>query len=368
MDFLRILHICHSLNVGGLERIVVDLAKGFTDKGHYVEICCLEKKEPLGINAEEMGIKVFSLGKRPGISLSMHMRILKMLARGKYHVIHTHNEAGLIYGLPATFFRGVYNTVHTEHGKEPDYKKRKVLQTIEGFLLRRVKNIVAVSDDLKSFIERSFSIDSKSIAVIHNGIDVDYFYRPECCEETKRKLGIDRNSFVIGNISRLVTLKNHIFLFKIFRELIKDYPNLKLVLVGNGPLLNSLKTSSIEMGISSFVIFLGERDDVPQLLSAFDMFILPSLTEGISITLLEAMASGTPVVASDVGGNPEIIKNERTGFLIALHETDKWIFSIRSIIEDFNKRKQISEAGRKFVRERFSLTGMLKQYEKIYKQ
>lgn len=180
------------------------------------------------------------------------------------------------------------------------------------------------------------------------------------------ELGISPDNFVIGNIARMVPLKNHKFLITIFKELLKDFSKLKLVLVGGGSLKRELEVYSEEIGLSNSVIFLGERKDIAELLTTFDLFILPSLTEGISITLLEAMAAGIPVVASEVGGNSEIIENKKTGLLIPVNNSLKWVETIESTVINDDMRKNLSEKARIMVTECFSLGAMIDNYKKTY--
>jgi sugar transferase (PEP-CTERM/EpsH1 system associated) len=367
MESLRILHILHSLNTGGLERVAVDLAKGFRNKDCHVSICCLDGGGGLTEEAKKAEIKVLFLNKSPGIAWGLPRRISKIIREEQSNVVHTHNEAGLVYGVPGAFLAGVSNIVHTEHGKEPNYADHKALHIIERFFLKRVKHVITVSEDLKTRIVKSRGIRSEKVSIIHNGIDTDNFFKPECRYEKRKKLGIGPEIIVMGNIARLVPLKNHQFLLGIFKELLKNFANLKLVLVGDGPLMKDLKIISQETGISDSVMFLGERKDVAELLAVFDLFILPSLTEGISITLLEAMAAGKVVIASEVGGNSEIVENGKTGMLIPLGDTSRWVEIIKSIIKNNDIKNSFSENARWAVAKRFGLGMMVESYEKIYR-
>jgi sugar transferase (PEP-CTERM/EpsH1 system associated) len=366
MKSLRILHVSYSLDVGGLERVVINLAKGLKGEGHLVKICCLNGKGVLGEEVEEAGIEVFSLKKKPGIVWNLPYRISKIIVENNIEVVHTHNEAGLIYGATASILSRVPEIVHTEHGKEPGYDKKKVLEFAEGLLLRKVNHVVAVSKDAKNKILKLSGIDKDKVLVIPNGIDVENYFRPESRKEKRNLLGIGPESFVIGNIGRLVPLKNQEFLMDIFSKLSEEFPNLKLVIVGDGPIRGALERYSSEHGMNDSVLFLGERKDIAELLSTFDLFVLPSLTEGVSLTLLEAMAAGKAIVASAVGGNPEVIEDEKTGLLIPVNEKQQWIEAIRMLIRNDDKRRSISEMAMAEVNERFSLQKMVEDYEKIY--
>lgn len=362
----KILHIVHSLKVGGLERIVVELAKGFAKKGYFVGICCLDVKEPLGLEAEKAGVKVFSLNKKPGIAWNLPLKIAHIIKTEHINLVHTHNEAGLLYGGIGGLLAGTKKIIHTEHGKELGYDKKNMIRIVERYLLRHVNGIAAVSNDIKTKIINWHGFNSVKIFTIPNGINIESFDRREYREAKRRELGLESEYFVIGNVASLLPLKNHHFLFNIFGELLKKFPKIKLVLVGDGPLRWDLESLSVKKRISSNVIFLGTRKDVAELLTVFDMFILTSFTEGLSVSLLEAMASSIPVVASDVGGNSEIIKHGKNGFLIPLEAEKEWATTIKMIIENMDLRKSIGEMAKYTVTERFSLTQMVDQYEKLY--
>ena len=201
--------------------------------------------------------------------------------------------------------------------------------------------------------------------MIPNGIDVKHFYQPDGREEKRNTLGIRSDTFVIGNIARMVPLKNHRFLMNVFRELIALCPEVKLLLVGDGPLRMELESYANHMGLSRSIVFLGERKDTAELLSTFDVFVLPSLAEAMGIVLMEAMASGIPVVASKTGGIPEVVENGKTGLLVELN-TIKWVETIRRIIEGDLRTRDMTEGARFAANERFSVETMIENYEKAY--
>ncbi len=367
MNDFRILHITHSLNVGGLERVVVDLASSFRNKGHAVGICCLDSKDPLGKKAEQAGVRVYALDKKPGLAWNLPLKITAIIKAEGYNVIHTHNEAGLLYGVPAALCSKANNIVHTEHGKEPEYDTKRFLKIAERILLKKTKRIVTVSEDLRRKMAAT-GVDLSRVNVIPNGIDIDEFWKPDVRDGKRRALGFSENDIVIGHIARLVPLKNQKFLIALFKGLFNENPTLKLVIVGDGPLNNELRSYARDIGLAKSIIFLGQRSDIAELLSSFDLFVLPSLTEGISITLIEAMAAGIPVIASDVGGNPELIQNGKTGLLVPLDSREKWHKTIQGLLADSTKRKTMAERAKTHVHERFSLKAMIDSYCKIYGQ
>jgi sugar transferase (PEP-CTERM/EpsH1 system associated) len=356
----------HSLAIGGLERVAVALAKGFTAQGDTVRICCLSGRGELANVAEDAGVGVISLGKGSGNEYRLPLRIARIIRKERFKVVHTHNEAGLIYGVPGAMLAGGCVIVHTEHGKEMDYDSKKIMHAAERVLLKKVDYAVAVSEVLRDRVCKTLRIEKARVLVIPNGIDVERFYHPEKRFEKRKTLGIELGSFVIGNVARLVPLKNHKFLIDVFKEVRKEFANARLCVIGGGPVLGDLRNYASRLGLADKAMFLGERIDVPELLSAFDLFVLPSLTEGISMTLLEAMAAGIPVMASDVGGNPEIVENDCTGFLMPVNDTKAWVEGIKRVIVDGGQKEAFSAAGRSRVRVKFSLAAMLENYRTLY--
>lgn len=367
MRSLRILHIVHSLEIGGLERVVVDLAASFQARGHRTAICCLADGGPLAETAEKSGVIVCALKRRPGIDWRTVRKVPGLIRAGGYDVVHTHNAAGFLYGAVGAKLAGVRNIVHTEHGKEPDYQSRRALKLLERMVMPRVvDHLVSVSPALCNEIAASTGLRRESIHVIFNGIDYRLYRKPFCRRDVLAGLGLTPECFVIGNIARLVPLKNHLFLIRVAAELIKRGKRLKVVIVGDGPLGEQLRKAAAESGIGEHVLFTGARTDIPELLSAFDLFALPSLTEGISITLLEAMAAAVPCAASDVGGNSEIIRDRSMGRLLPLNDLSAWVEELDRLIEDGSERKRIGASGSDFIESNFGLDAMAGKYGRLY--
>jgi sugar transferase (PEP-CTERM/EpsH1 system associated) len=364
---LRILHIVHSLNTGGLERVVVDLAVYLKRKGSDQAICCLADRGNLAKSAEVNGVPLFQTNKGEGLDLLLPMRLSRIMKRGKYDLIHTHNDAGIVYGFPAASMCGIRSIVHTDHGIEPKTASHCSLNMIKKLFMKRTSCIVAVSQDLKRTIISDSGIMNHELKVVMNGIDPCRYYGKYDTSEIRKSVGIGRDRFIIGHIARLVPLKNQEFLLQIIRELKNLNLPITLMAVGEGPMRKRLQELCINYEIQNEVVFLGERTDIPQLLSIMDLFVLTSITEGISITILEAMAAGIPVLASKVGGNPEIIDDSISGFLINLNEPFKWIMKAKELFDDQHMRKRIGKQAQEVIRRKFSLDVMADQYERIYK-
>ena len=366
MQKIRILHIVHSLNIGGLERVVINLAKGLLEKGHQPVICCLSEKGRLSEQAENSGVPVFALAKKDGIDPRIPFQLRSVIKAGVFDLIHTHNEAGLIYGALSALMAGQRKIVHTEHGKEAEYQDDKRLQQIEGFLLRRVRDVVLVSSQLREIMPAVRRLDQNRVHTIVNGIDADVYSIHRHRARMKIALGLKPDGFVIGHIARMIPLKNQQFLLSVFEELRKEFEGIQLVLVGDGPSRRELEERCIRAGMEQDVLFIGSRTDIPEVLSVMDLFLLTSTTEGISVTVLEAMAAGIPVIASRVGGNPEVIEDGKNGFLLELDGVQNWVAKAGELIVSPEERARISFNGKHSVRRNFSVKAMTESYERIY--
>ena len=228
-----------------------------------------------------------------------------------------------------------------------------------------VDKIVTVSKNLKNRLINEIKIKPEKIIHIPNGVDTNKFniYRKEF---TRKKFGFKKEDFIIGIVARLDPIKNHKTLFFAFKEIVKNYPQVKLIIVGDGSLREELKEKSYQLGIKNKVIFMGERDNVSEILKTFDIFVLPSLNEGMSNTILEAMATGIPVIASNVGGNPELVIDGRTGFLFSPNDVESLVQKIKTYILHPELKQKHGYNARKRVEEKFSLDQMVRRYEELY--
>jgi glycosyltransferase involved in cell wall biosynthesis len=272
----------------------------------------------------------------------------------------------LVEGLSGAAIGGCRRVVHSEHGKEiedttPQPLRRKIAKKM-CFVF--AKKVVTVSRSLKEEFESNKLCDISKIMTIINGVDCDKFNikAQQDVLKFRRLYGIPENAFVIGSVGRLAKIKNFSFLLNIIREC----QDLFLVLVGDGPERTSLLQKVNEMSLANRCLFLGELKDISKVLSTFDVFANTSLYEGISNTILEAMASGIPVVANNVGGTPEIVSNGTTGFLIDANSKDKFINIFMKLKNNEALRQNVGVNSRKIVEGKYSLQSMVAKYQHIY--
>jgi glycosyltransferase involved in cell wall biosynthesis len=228
--------------------------------------------------------------------------------------------------------------------------------------------MVTVSEDLKGFVTRRTGIPSRLLRVIYNGIDA--FPDVEANEQARlrNEIGLDSQDQIVGAVGSLYPVKGHRFLIEAVPTIIEACPRARFLLVGRGNQEVHLKEQVRKLGIERYVHFLGLRQDISRLLSIMDVFVLPSLSEGLSVATLEAMASARPVVATRVGGNPELIVDGETGILVPSEDSRALAVSIAGLLLDRDCSKNLGQEGRARVKMRFHLSLMLNEYRKLYEE
>jgi len=366
VGLVKVTQIIHSLNPGGLENGIINLVNNMDDFKFENTVCCLTQGGDFEKRLNK-NIKVSKMFKKPGNDYQLYIKLIKYLKEIKPTIVHTRNWAGMD-GIIAAKMARVPIIIHGEHGFEiadliSQNRKRKFIRKL--VLSTMVDKIVTVSKNLKNRLINEIKIKPEKIIHIPNGVDTNKFniYRKEF---TRKKFGFKKEDFIIGIVARLDPIKNHKTLFFAFKEIVKNYPQVKLIIVGDGPLREELKEKSYQLGIKNKVIFMGERDNVSEILKTFDIFVLPSLNEGMSNTILEAMATGIPVIASNVGGNPELVIDGRTGFLFSPNDVESLVQKIKTYILHPELKQKHGYNARKRVEEKFSLDQMVRRYEELY--
>jgi len=253
-------------------------------------------------------------------------------------------------------------TVHGKHYYGDRWRRRMAYR----FVARRALRMVAVAEDIRRFLIDRIGVPREKVRTVYNGIDI----KTACSEEdglrVRRELGIRETTPVLGTIANLYPVKGHTFLLKAAAEVAKAVPQAVWLLAGRGQLLGELQDEAHQLGIADRVRFLGFRDDPAALLQAMDVFILPSLSEGLPVAVLEAMAAGKPVVATDVGGNRELIVDGRMGFLVPPRDPGTLAARTITLLTDKSLADRYAAEGQARVREEFSLERMVSAYEKLY--
>ena len=368
---LRVLHCVISLDVGGLERIVVDLARTSLSRGNEVSILCLERPGTLATELVAMGVRVNSLNKPPGITPELVGRAKALLAELKPDVIHSHQVGVLWYVGRAASELGI-PVLHTEH-IDNVLKARGIPAKIKCRILWRRAGKFAnlfccVSADISASASRWGTVPKSKLRVVLNGIDANVFSRFGNSDSLRGSLGIAEDRFVIGSVGRLNEVKRQDLLIEALATLRSRYPKLVLLLVGDGPERQNLEVLAKELGVADHVVFAGYQWAPQKFLACMNLFALSSRLEGLPLAMLEAWAAGLPVVSSDVGGIPKVLRHGVNGLMFPSGNVPKLAEAIEQLLTSPDTAKALGEAGRATVLESYTLDRMAEQYERYYRE
>lgn len=365
-DSLSIVHILDSLEVGGMERTVVRLALSQLEAGHKVQVVTLLTNGPLAKPLDDAGVRVTCLNKKPGFDFAL-VNNLRTIATKEIEIIHTHNIVPHYYATLATLGKKV-RRINTRHDMGMHLKGRR-MNYLYRLSLLRTDAAIAVCEAAKARFVSTNSIPPNLISVINNGIPATDANK-ECSEksiETKKQLNLPTNGTIVGSVGRLNAVKDYGTLIRAFSKVQKEIPDAKLVIIGDGPERNELQTLIDTLKIGESVTLLGERNDIEKILKQIDVFALTSLTEGFSVALVEAAWAGLATIATDVGGNREIVLNNTTGFLAEPKNIDDIESKIKTLLKNKNLRETFGERARLRAQSNWTVEKMRESYELIYK-
>lgn len=357
---IHVQHILLSLQPGGLENGVVNVVNRLSADRFQSSICCLKQAGEFAPRVGT-GIPIREMGWQGGNDPWLPFRLARSFRETRPDVIHTRNVESFYYGFLGAKLAGIKWIVHSEHGRKFD--DRPIRFRVQRWFSAHTQALFAVSKQLKNDIVMHVGIPEQRIHVLPNGVDLERFGSSDRTA-VRRELGLRDTELVIGSVGRLVPVKNYSLLLTAVAAL--DRRDLVVVLVGEGSARASLELLAKSLGIDQQVRFLGHRDDVWSLLAAMDIFVLPSMNEGMSNTLLEAMASGVASIASDVGGNPEIVSHGLNGYLFASGDALKLTRHLQRLCCDADLRRNLGEAGRAHIVHEFSMQAMIARYEDLY--
>jgi glycosyltransferase involved in cell wall biosynthesis len=357
---LSIVHVLSSYGVGGQERVALDLAIGQRARGHRVAVISIAPA-PDGAMAEEFraaGIEVGRVAKRNGVDPTLVPRLTLAFRRLGAQVIHTHNPQPLIYGAPAARLAGA-RAIHTKHGKNPMTRGQLALRRMAA---RLVTAFVAVSEATAEQARVARDVSPGKLHVITNGIRLErYAPDPAARAAVRAELGLG-DAWVIGTVGRVDDNKNHVMLIRAFAAL---PGNPRLVIVGDGPARATVEAEIAKLDLGARVILTGRRMDVPRLVHAFDTFALSSILEGLPLVIPEAMAAGLPVVATAVGGLPDVIDEGHTGLLVPVDER-ALAQALGRLSADRELAKRLGAQARVVALDRYGFEGMVDKYLALY--
>jgi glycosyltransferase involved in cell wall biosynthesis len=360
---LKVAHVVLSMNVGGLERVVLALTHEGMRLGQEVAIVCIETAGTLAATAEALGATVVSAGKRPGVQWGLRRTLREIFKRLRPDVVHTHQVGALFYAGPAARKVGVPAIIHTEHGKH--YAARFRTRILGRIAARSAQRFCCVAGDVADEVKRYRIAPEGKLTVVPNGIDTARFLAPPDAQ-LRRSLGIPEGAPVVGTIGRLCEVKRQDVLLKAFATLRRGVPDAHLILVGEGPLRGELERLARELGVARVTHLAGYQSQPERFLPLMNVFALTSRSEGMPLAVLEAWAAGVPVVASAVGGLPELIEQDRTGLLFPALDEDALAAAVGRLLLDRASAAAMGTRGREWVQSQYTLDRMAQRYRQHY--
>lgn len=359
-----VVHVIHRLDFGGLENGLVNLVNRLPPERLRHAIVCLAGFNPqIRERIRRADVEVLSLDKQPGKDPAAYLRMWRVLRQRRPAIVHTRN-LGTVDMQWVAALAAVPHRVHGEHGWEladPQGLSPRSLR-IRRACRPVIHRYVPMSQDIGRWLERHVGVEPARIRQLYSGVDVERF-RPVAAAEPRRGGGL-----TLGTIGRLDPVKNQARLIETFASLRPSHAGLRLVIVGDGPLRGPLQAQAEALGIAADVTFAGARTDTPELLRSFDVFVLPSVNEGISNTILEAMATGLPVVAARVGGNPEVVVEGDCGRLYDPAVPAGLQQALLPYLTDPSLRERHGRAARQRVVQNFGLDSMVSRYLAMYEE
>jgi glycosyltransferase involved in cell wall biosynthesis len=355
------------MGFGGTEQVIRQLVTNLDPKNFQCEIACIDGEiGAIGRALEaEHGIRLHSRQRTAGLDLKTILWLRKLIKGGRFDIVHCHQYSPYTYGWFAHWGTGA-RVVFTEHGRFHPDSHRKKARLINPLIAFTSHRLIAISAATREALVEYEYLPRKKIDVIYNGI-VPLAVKDEDRRTLKKDLSLKPTETVIGTVARLDAIKNQALMLRATRALLDQNYNVRLLLVGDGPEREALEALANELKLGASVNFTGFQSHPADLLSLMDIFLLPSFTEGTSMTLLEAMSLGIPTVATRVGGTPEIVHDGTTGLLVESDDLAEFTEAIKSLLDNPDTLKQMKQQAKNRFNERFSVTQMVEKYEQCYR-
>lgn len=367
----RVLHIQKISGIYGSEHHLGMLLPALVRRSFVVEFLILHPPEAdfpeYYAKNEAAGVKVTPLPIRTHTDFGAFKAVRKIVAAGKYDIVHTHLIHGDLYGIPAARSAGVRCIVSTKHGYD-NYERPSRLYKLDGIVSRWAHRVITISDALQEFVHVVEKIPKQHMRTVYYGIETDRMLaEAEASPFDRAAHGLSDDDFLIATVGRLVPVKGHPTLFQALQGVMNEHPEAKLLVIGDGLLRPDLEARVRELGIADNVLFLGFRKDVPGILRACDLACYPTHGEGFGLGVVEALLQQTPVIASKVMAIPELVYHEQTGLLVPPRDYAALREAILKLIEDPALRQDMAVRGRQMVLENFTVDVMADRTERIYR-
>lgn len=360
----RVLQVVLSLNPGGTERLVIELIRRLHVHAPMV-VCCLDERGRWAAEVTEQNVPLCTLGRQPGFHPALGRSIAGIARQHHASIVHCHHYSPFVYGCLARLWQPRLNVVFTEHGRLSDAKpstRRRVANQVLG---RIPAAVYAVSSELRDHMIAE-GLPSSAVGVIYNGVEPGPEPTDAARQRVRRQLNVGDDVLVVGTIARLDPVKDLATLIRAIDAVPSTVPAL-LIVVGDGPERHALESLARGCIQPARVRFLGQRDDAREWLAGCDVYANSSISEGVSLTILEAMAARLPVVATRVGGTPEVV-NDTCGVLVSARDSEAVAKALTSLAGNRARCRELGDAARLRVEARFSLSRMVKEYLDVYRR
>ncbi len=361
---IRIAFLVHTYGFGGLENMVTNLVNHLDPDRFESTIISFAPLKPLNNRIDTNHVRVLSLNKRGGNNPILIYKVCQLLKNIGVDIVQTHNWGTALEGILGAKLAHVPAIVHAERGTIEGKKRNIILQR---FLWGLAKQVLSVSEAHRKKVTAIVGFPHGQIKAIVNGVDTERFSpKPEIKNEVRAKLGLKKDRICIGTVGSLRPVKNQMLLINACKVVFSRFEHVEVLIVGEGPLKTQLMQTVASLGFSERIHFAGSQSNIPEILNALDIFVLPSLSEGMPNAVLEAMACGLPVIATAVGGVPEVIDNPRDGIVIDSQDEEALVSALTHLLENKDSRAEMGTQGRLRMLKHFSLKKMVRTYETLY--
>ena len=365
---LNILFMIDELDIGGTEQQILELVRHIDKSRYKPMVCCLRSDGRVADEIRQLGVKVVLLRKRMKFDFFIIPKLMRFIKEERIDIVQTYLITANIWGVLAAKLAGVRWIFASERNVNTSDQGNK--HPFADFVFRVLctlpARIIGNADAVSKYLVEDINIPKAKVVTIHNGINLDRFDCKVDINRKKSELGLDLRSPVIGVIARLSPQKNHRMLLQATLKVVNTIPDLRMLIVGDGPLLGQIKDLCNDLDLASNVIFTGARRDVPEIMQVLDISVLPSLFEGFPNTIMESMAAGKPVIATDVGGNPELVENGKTGYIVPSNDPEVMADAILHLLKNRILLAKLGKAGRRRIEKYFTLDRMVQKTEQMY--
>jgi glycosyltransferase involved in cell wall biosynthesis len=356
----RVLHVIHGMDMGGAERIVVSLALGLRERSYTVSVCSF-KDGPMAGHLRSANLPFFNLQKRSGFDPFVVVKLVRLLKRERIQILHTHSFSANFWGRVAGLIARVPVLVTTEHTLAS--ARTGVQRVLDRGLSPFTTRIVAVCNAVRDSLVRYEGIPLEKIQTIYNGIERP---TPQPPAGLQQELGLEPCHRVVVIVGRIAEPKGHLYLLEAVAAVRAEFPQLRVLMVGDGPMRAEVEARAERLGIREHIILAGRRVDIANVLAVSHIAVLPSVREGLSLTLLEYMAASLPVVASNVGGNSEAVVDGVSGLIVPSRDPERLAQALRTLLADPELARNLGAAARRRFDELFAVERMVEDTQSLY--